>query len=104
MTGFENYAASTKEIELQIERKGVVLGIDWNNEAQVRKLAREALFPDSKRYQGSRLGAGRLQVDGQARSLWVGGNHAAHDGRKRLRWRRDPWWCRLESLCQSTVG
>ena len=43
MTGFENYAASTKEIELQIERKGVVLGIDWNNEAQVRKLAREAL-------------------------------------------------------------
>lgn len=48
MTGFENYAASTKEIELQIERKGVVLGIDWNNEAQVRKLAREALSPTAK--------------------------------------------------------
>ena len=48
MTGFENYAASTKEIELQIERKGVVLGIDWNNEAQVSKLAREALSPTAK--------------------------------------------------------
>lgn len=48
MAGFENYADSTREIELQIERKGVVLGIDWSNEAQVRKLAREALDPAAK--------------------------------------------------------
>jgi hypothetical protein len=48
MTGFENYTENAKEIELQIERKGVVLGIDWNNDAQVRSLAREALDHSAK--------------------------------------------------------
>ena len=48
MSGFENYATNAKEIELQIERKGVVLGIDWSNDAQVRNLAREALDPKAK--------------------------------------------------------
>ncbi len=48
MSGFENYATNAKEIELQIERKGVVLGIDWRNDAQVRNLAREALDPKAK--------------------------------------------------------
>jgi len=43
MAGFENYAEETREIELEIERKGIVLGIDWNNDVQVRALAKEAL-------------------------------------------------------------
>lgn len=43
MAGFEHYAADTREIELEIERKGIILGIDWTNDAQVRTLAREAL-------------------------------------------------------------
>lgn len=43
MAGFEDYAADTREIELEIERKGIVLGIDWADELQVRELAREAL-------------------------------------------------------------
>ncbi len=43
MAGFENYAQDTKDIELEIERKGVALGIDWKNEEAVRALAREAL-------------------------------------------------------------
>ena len=43
MAGYENYGASTAEIEHEIERKGVVLGIDWTDEVQVRALAREAL-------------------------------------------------------------
>ncbi|NJD24867.1 MAG: hypothetical protein FIB06_05620 [Betaproteobacteria bacterium] len=43
MTGFENYRADTGEIEKEIERKGVVLGVDWSDEVQVRALAREAL-------------------------------------------------------------
>lgn len=42
MAGFENYEKGTREIELEIERKGIVLGIDWNDEVQVRALAREA--------------------------------------------------------------
>lgn len=43
MSGFENYARSTNEIEQEIERKGIALGIDWQDEVQVRALAREAL-------------------------------------------------------------
>lgn len=43
MAGYENYGESTKEIEQEIERKGIVLGIDWSDEHQVRTLAREAL-------------------------------------------------------------
>jgi len=48
MAGFENYAENAREIELQIERKGVVLGIDWNDDGQVRALAREALDASAK--------------------------------------------------------
>jgi hypothetical protein len=43
MAGFENYVEEAKEIELEIERKGIVLGIDWTNDVQVRTLAKEAL-------------------------------------------------------------
>lgn len=43
MAGFENYRVDTDEIEREIERKGVVLGIDWSDEPQVRAMAREAL-------------------------------------------------------------
>ncbi|MGE5470134.1 MAG: hypothetical protein ACM3X0_04990 [Bacteroidota bacterium] len=43
MSGFENYARNASEIEQEIERKGIVLGIDWHDEFQVRSLAREAL-------------------------------------------------------------
>ncbi|MBS1158315.1 MAG: hypothetical protein H6R15_734 [Proteobacteria bacterium] len=43
MSGFENYARNTDEIELEIVRKGIALGIDWQDEVQVRALAREAL-------------------------------------------------------------
>lgn len=43
MAGFENYDNDTREIELEIERKGIALGIDWSDEVQVRSLAHEAL-------------------------------------------------------------
>ena len=43
MAGFEDYRADTGEIEREIERKGIVLGIDWSDEVQVRTLAREAI-------------------------------------------------------------
>ena len=43
MTGFENYEKETSEIELEIERKGIILGINWQDEVQVRALAHEAL-------------------------------------------------------------
>lgn len=43
MSGFENYSREASDIELEIERKGIALGIDWNDEVQVRTLAQEAL-------------------------------------------------------------
>lgn len=43
MTGFENYTEEARQIEQEIERKGIALGIDWSNDAQVHALAREAL-------------------------------------------------------------
>ena len=43
MSGFENYSREAALIEHEIETKGVILGIDWNNEVQVRELARQAL-------------------------------------------------------------
>ncbi len=43
MAGFEDYRSDAQEIELAIERKGIALGIDWQDDGQVRALAREAL-------------------------------------------------------------
>lgn len=43
MSGFENYAREAEDIEREIVRKGLALGIDWNDEVRVRELARAAL-------------------------------------------------------------
>ena len=43
MSGFENYSREAALIEHEIETKGVILGIDWNNAVEVRELARQAL-------------------------------------------------------------
>jgi hypothetical protein len=43
MSGFENYSGEALQLEREIERKGFILGIDWNNAAQVRELACQAL-------------------------------------------------------------
>ena len=40
---FEHYDAEARELEDAIVRRGIVLGIDWNDEMQVRLLARAAL-------------------------------------------------------------
>ncbi len=43
MSGFENFARQAQEIELEIVRKGIALGIDWADVAEVQALARAAL-------------------------------------------------------------
>ncbi len=43
MSGLENYSREAAQIEHEIEIKGVILGIDWNDPLQVRELARQAL-------------------------------------------------------------
>ena len=42
MSGLENYSRAAAQIEHEIETKGVILGIDWDNPVQVRELARQA--------------------------------------------------------------
>ncbi|HQW19978.1 MAG TPA: hypothetical protein PLI90_04815 [Rhodocyclaceae bacterium] len=48
MSLFENYVRETQQIELEIERKGVALGLDWDNELQIREIARKALAGPQK--------------------------------------------------------
>ena len=43
MAGYEDYTGDALEIEREIARKGIALGIDWTDEAQVRLLAHEAV-------------------------------------------------------------
>jgi hypothetical protein len=43
MAGFENFAAEAAQLDLELQRKGVALGIDWDNTVEVRALARGAL-------------------------------------------------------------
>lgn len=43
MSGFENYATEAASIELELQRKGIALNIDWDDAAQMRDLARAAL-------------------------------------------------------------
>lgn len=50
MPAFENYRREAEEIEREIARRGLVLGIDWDDDAQVHALAREALaYRDEQR-------------------------------------------------------
>lgn len=42
MSGFENFSREARQIEQEIERKGSILGIDWDDAVQVRELARQA--------------------------------------------------------------
>jgi hypothetical protein len=42
MSIVENYGMEVARIEREIERKGVILGIDWDHPAQVQELAHQA--------------------------------------------------------------
>jgi hypothetical protein len=43
VSGFENFSRQAEQIELEIERKGIALGIDWNDPITVAALAHDAL-------------------------------------------------------------
>ena len=43
MSAFENFSRQANELELEIERKGIALGIDWHDPVVVDALARAAL-------------------------------------------------------------
>ena len=43
MSGFAHFARDAIELEREILKRGILLGIDWNDAPAVRQLAREAL-------------------------------------------------------------
>jgi hypothetical protein len=43
MSAFENFTAEAARLELELQRKGIALNIDWDDEQQLRLLARDAL-------------------------------------------------------------
>jgi len=43
MSGFEDFGRQAQQLEREIVRWGLVLGIDWGDDAQVAALAREAV-------------------------------------------------------------
>jgi hypothetical protein len=47
MSGFGHFDRNAQELEREIIRRGILLGIDWDDAAAVRALAREALEGDS---------------------------------------------------------
>jgi len=43
MSGFGHYARTADEIEHEIFKRGLALGLDWDDQARLRDLARQAL-------------------------------------------------------------
>lgn len=85
MPEFENYAAEAALLETEIARKGIILGIDWDNEAQVRMLARQALACNEETFDQDcnserSTGRARLVLFGLAQLMLKVMRQSAEDG------------------------
>ena len=85
MPEIENYAAEAAQLEIEIAHKGAILGIDWNNEAEVRKLARHALASLSDTLKldhpaGSQKGMAMLELIGLSQLMLKVMKESADDG------------------------
>lgn len=47
MPASDHYAAEASQLEIEISRKGAILEINWNNDAEVHKLVKRALKTDA---------------------------------------------------------
>ncbi|MFT3760826.1 hypothetical protein [Thauera sp.] len=47
MSGFGHYARTADELEREIYKRGLALGLDWDDQARMRELARQALSTKS---------------------------------------------------------
>jgi len=82
MSAFENYSREARELEHEIERKGVILNIDWNDAAQVRELARQALdcrLGQNHCEPGNALDRARLELFGLAQLMLTVMKQSAQD-------------------------
>ncbi|MDD5297224.1 MAG: hypothetical protein PHU46_09945 [Rhodocyclaceae bacterium] len=92
---FENYPQEADAIEKEIERKGIVLGIAWDDEAQVRALAREALLHSSEEaraattHPNDRQAMARTELFGLAALMLKTMEQSAEDG---MRTHGGPVW------------
>lgn len=43
MSGFGHYARTADDLEREIYKRGLALGLDWDDQARMRELARQAL-------------------------------------------------------------
>lgn len=43
MSGFEHFARDAEDLEREIVKRGIALGIDWSDQARLREYAQEAL-------------------------------------------------------------
>lgn len=85
MSGFENYPQEVRALELELERMGVAIGIDWTDQAQVRALAHEALSDEAKRTmtaaaKGERPALARAELFGLAALMLKTMQESASEG------------------------
>jgi len=85
MSGFEDFARQAEQLEREIVRKGLVLGIDWNDAAQVAQLAREAIecHMDAKHPECTSTDPrtrARIELFGLAQLMLTVMTESAHEG------------------------
>lgn len=85
MPGFENYRGDAADIEREIVRKGLVLGIDWSDAAAVRQLAREALechrfANEGRRHAADPRAAAKLELFALAQLMMTVMRQSADEG------------------------
>lgn len=85
MSGFGHYARTAQQVEREMIRRGVVMGLDWTDAAEVRALAREVLSctsacrlellrdPDRiRRSKGELFALSELMLDTMRQSAGIG--------------------------------
>ncbi|MBL8492490.1 MAG: hypothetical protein JNM82_17060 [Rhodocyclaceae bacterium] len=85
MGGFENYTREAAELEREITRLGIALGIDWSDDVTLAMLAREALdcrLPDgtAAHDQSTARGRARVELFGLAQLMLTVMQESAQDG------------------------
>lgn len=85
MPEFENYATEAEQLEIEILRKGVILGIDWNDAGAVRALARHALSAHAGKLQAGHAASNQservtLEIIGLSQLMLKVMKQSAEDG------------------------
>lgn len=85
MSGFEDYAAEAQALEMEIQRMGIALGVDWSDQVQVRALAHEAVTKGREEVaeaarSGERLALTKAELFGLAELMLKTMEESANEG------------------------